>query len=152
MEAKAMIDSIYIPIIVGILIIIFAVIYNTFVSVSNALYSATNLDLFSNFAVWNNVFTFLIVGVYFGLPIIGIILSYLSGIHPIFLPLGIVMLMIGVFLFAIMKGVIMQIIPSFSEAYTLFSNSQILSKLIEYYPLIMAIFALLIIIFQFLQG
>lgn len=147
-----MIDSIYIPIIVGILIIIFAVIYNTFVSVSNALYSATNLDLFSNFAVWNNVFTFLIVGVYFGLPIIGIILSYLSGIHPIFLPLGIVMLMIGVFLFAIMKGVIMQIIPSFSEAYTLFSNSQILSKLIEYYPLIMAIFALLIIIFQFLQG
>jgi hypothetical protein len=86
------------------------------------------------------------------LPIIGIILSYLSGIHPIFLPLGIVMLMIGVFLFAVMKGVIMQIIPSFSESYALFSNSQILSKLTEYYPLIMAIFALLIIIFQFLQG
>jgi hypothetical protein len=147
-----MIDAIYIPIIIGILIIIFAVIYNTFASVSNALYTATNLGLFSNFAVWNNVFTFLIVGVYFGLPAIGIILSYLSGIHPIFLPLGIVMLIIGVFLFAIMKGVIIQIIPGFSEVYALFSNSQILSKLVEYYPLIMAIFALLIIIFQFLLG
>jgi hypothetical protein len=149
---KGMIDALYIPILVGIFILIAAVIYEVFYNVSSALGTATGLGFFTNFSAWNSIFSFLIIAVYFGLPIVGMVLSYLSGIHPIFLPFGIVLIIASVFIFGIMQGVILELIPNFSNAYAFISSNTILSKLVQYYPLIMAVFGILIIMLQFLAG
>jgi len=147
---RGMIDSIYIPILVFALLIIFSFGYYIFVKISEPLYQVTGVSVFklATSQEVNNAFKLLMIAVYFGIPTIGIVLSFLSGINPIFLPIGIIFLLINPLIYGIFKEVMVQLFQSDSFFLTFWSDP-ILSKLLNYYPLIMTIFGGAIIFLQF---
>jgi len=147
---RGMIDSIYIPILVFALLIIFSFSYYIFVKISEPLYQTTGVSVFklATSQQVNNVFKFLMVAVYFGIPTTGIILSFLSGINPIFLPIGIIFLLINPLIYGILKEVMVQLFQT-DNFFLTFWSDPILSKLLNYYPLIMTIFGGAIIFLQF---
>jgi hypothetical protein len=149
-----MIDTVYIPLAVAMLLIIVGTAYFLFGEIGNAIFGpdALNLPQFTLNQTWKNVFTYLFIMFYFGLPLIGIILATISGTHPIFLPLGIIFLLIGIFIFGIMKEVTVSIFNNFDLTRDLFSSNVVLSKMLEYYPFIMGIFGVLIIGLQHAFG
>ena len=148
---RGMIDSVYIPILVFALLIVFSFSYYIFVKISEPLYQATGVSVFqlATSQQVTNAFKLLMIAVYFGIPAIGIILSFLSGINPIFLPIGIIFLIINPFIYGILKEVMVQFFQSDSFFLTFWSDP-ILSKLLNYYPLIMTIFGGAIIFLQFI--
>ena len=148
---RGMIDSIYIPILVFALLIVFSFSYFIFVKISEPLYQATGVSIFqmATSQQVSNAFKLLMIAVYFGIPAIGIILSFLSGINPIFLPIGIIFLIINPFIYGILKEVVVQFFQTDSFFLTFWSDP-ILSKLLNYYPLIMTIFGGAIIFLQFI--
>jgi len=147
---RGMIDSIYIPILVFALLIIFSFSYYIFVKISEPLYQATGVSVFqlATSQQANNAFKLIMVAVYFGIPAIGIILSFLSGINPVFLPIGIFFLILNPFIYGILKGVMVQVFQT-EEFFLTFWSDPILSRLLNYYPLIMTIFGGAIIFLQF---
>jgi len=148
---RGMIDSIYIPILVFALLIVFSFSYYIFVKISEPLYQATGVSIFQLATSQQvaNAFKFIIIALYFGIPAIGIILSFLSGINPIFLPIGIIFLLINPFIYGILKEVMVQFFQTDGFFLTFWSDP-ILSKLLNYYPLIMMIFGGAIIFLQFI--
>jgi len=148
---RGMIDSIYIPILVFALLIVFSFSYYIFVQISQPLYQATNVSVFqlANSQQMSNAFKLLMIAVYFGIPAVGIILSFLSGINPIFLPIGVIFLIINPFIYGILKGVMVQLFQT-DNFFLTFWSDPILSKLLDYYPLIMTIFGGAIIFLQFI--
>jgi hypothetical protein len=148
---RGIIDSAYIPILVFTLLIVFGFSYYIFVKISQPLYEATGVSVFKLATSQQvaNAFKFIIIAVYFGIPAIGIILSFLSGINPIFLPIGIIFLLINPFIYGILKEVMVRLFQSDSLFLT-FWGDPILSKLLNYYPLIMTILGGAIIFLQFL--
>jgi hypothetical protein len=148
---RGMIDSVYIPILVFALLIVFSFSYFIFVKISEPLYQATGVSIFqmATSQQVSNAFKLLMIAVYFGIPAIGIILSFLSGINPIFLPIGIIFLIINPFIYGILKEVMVQFFQTDSFFLTFWSDP-ILSKLLNYYPLIMTIFGGAIIFLQFI--
>jgi hypothetical protein len=149
-----MIDVVYIPIAVAILLIIVGIAYFLFGTIGNAIFgpNALNLPQFTLNQTWKNAFTYFFIMFYFGLPLAGIILATISGTHPIFLPLGIILLIVGIFVFGIMKEVTITIFNNFNLTRDLFSSNVVLSKMLEYYPFIMGIFGVLIIGLQHAFG
>jgi hypothetical protein len=150
---RGIIDSIYIPILIFALLIVFSFSYYIFVKISETLYQTTGVSVFqlATSQQVNNTFKFLVIAVYFGIPTIGIILSFLSGINPIFLPIGIIFLIINPFIYGILKEVMVQFFQSDSFFLTFWSDPT-LSKLLNYYPLIMTIFGGAIIFLQFIAS
>jgi len=148
---RGMIDSFYIPILVFALLIVVSLSYFIFVKISEPLYQATGVKVFelATSPTTNNAIKTLIIAIYFGVPVVGVILSFLSGINPIFLPIGIIFLFINPFLFGILKSVMVQFFQS-EQFFLTFWSDPILSKLLNYYPLIMTIFAGAIIFLQFI--
>ncbi|MEM3062677.1 MAG: hypothetical protein QW303_03915 [Nitrososphaerota archaeon] len=149
---KGSIDVIYVPVIVAVVVISIAVIAMIYFSVTGAL--APTIDFFNNAELSNtmsNVFLTLIYAIYFGFPIVAIILAFISGSHPIFIPISIVFLFISVLISGIMKIILMNVVDEIPYVSTLFSES-VPSSLIEYYPFIMFVFGLLIIFSQYLRG
>jgi hypothetical protein len=148
---RGMIDSIYIPILVFALLIVFSFSYYIFVQISQPLYEETGVSVFQLASSQQvaNAFKFIIIAVYFGIPAAGLILSFLSGINPIFLPIGVIFLLINPFIYGILKQVMVQFFQADNFFLTLWSDP-ILSRLLNYYPLIMTIFGGAIIFLQFL--
>jgi hypothetical protein len=148
---RGMVDSVYIPILVFALLIVFSFSYYIFVKISEPLYEATGVSVFrlANSPQVTNAFKFIVIAIYFGIPAVGVILSFLSGINPIFLPLGIIFLIINPFIYGILKEIMVQFFQS-DDFFLTFWSDPILSRLLNYYPLIMTIFGGAIIFLQFI--
>lgn len=146
-----MIDTMFIPILVIFIILIACVGIFILHEVSNAFVNANvNPDYFSNLSGLDTGATYFIYAVYFGLPVVGIILAFYSGRNILFAIASVGLLAINLFVFGILKDVFVRLLPSLGAAYTLFSNNAILSSLIEYYPFIMFVFGAIAIAAQFL--
>ena len=145
-----MIDTLFVPIVVAVLIIAIAFGYFVLTQISKPLYEATGVSIFNlENTAFQTAFKFLVISIYFGLPIVAVVLSFLSGINPIFLPIGVILLVISPFIFGIMKSVMINILSS-HEFFVSFFSDPILGISLEYFPLIMTIFGALIIFTQFL--
>ena len=151
---KGFIDILYIPIIVFGLIIAFAIIFEVSASLKEAI-KGTAID--SNNIVSSgiesvlNLGSYLLLAVYFGLPISGIILAYFFGSEPIFAILGVVLLLVSVFINAILKDVAISIVSQLTNAQAIIANNVILSNAIAYFPFIMFIFGLILMLVQHMR-
>jgi len=145
-----MIDTLFVPIVVAVLVIGIVFGYFILTEISKPLYEATGVAIFNlENTAFQTAFKFLVISIYFGLPIVAIVLSFLSGINPVFLPIGVILLIISPFIFGIMKSVMINILSS-NEFFVNFFSDPILGIALEYFPLIMTIFGALIIFTQFL--
>lgn len=148
---KGLIDTMYVPFAVFFLIIAICVTAFVYFSISEAL--SADIPFFASAETaetMSNVFIALIYAVYFGLPIVAIILAFLNKSHPVFIVVAISFLLVSVLLSAVAKFILVKIIETFPYVPALF-ESGITSLLIEYYPFIMFVFAILIIIAQFVR-
>ena len=145
-----MIDALFVPVMIVALIIIIAFGYFILTEISKPLYQVTGIQIFNlQNTAWNATFKFLVIALYFGLPTAAVILSFLSGINPIFLPVGVILLIISPFIFGILKAVMVNILSA-NEFFVNFFSDPILSATLKYFPLIMTVFGALIIFTQFL--
>lgn len=146
---KTLVDALFIPVIIAVLIIGIIISIFLFNTLSSAFYNATNLQVFANTKTIENSLVYLIIAIYFALPVASIFLAVLYGSEPVFAILSLALLVINVFLSAIMKDVIVSFVNALSYLNAVKEN-YIISILIEYYPFIMFIFGLMIIASQFI--
>jgi hypothetical protein len=145
---KGMIDILFAPLAVLVIGIILFVILEIYLNLSDAFSSLFALPKESI----GNTVLYVFYAVYFGIPIAGIILSLLVGSHPVFMVLGIIFLIFGVFLSGIYKQIFVQVLPSLNETYNFVSSNTVVSSLIDYYPFVMLLTGMGILIAQFIGG
>lgn len=148
---KGLVDIVFIPVMIFVLILSIVVILEISHSISKNM--ENQIPIMANLQQGVEKGTiYLIYGIYFGIPLVGVILAYMFGSEPILLPIGLVFLFVGVFLFGLFKGILLEFIPNFSHVYQLFSGNLMLSKMVEYYPFIMFLFGVMMMVAQFVKG
>lgn len=145
-----MIDVLWIPVVIFFLLIFIAVTIEVLTNISSGLSEV--IPFFNNYVSFENTFAYIFLGLYFGIPLVGIITAYLTGSEPVFLIISIAMLALGIFIFGILKAVSIEIINVLPNAKNFISNNVILSNAIEYYPFIMFMIGLGIMLVQVLKG
>ncbi|MEM5815834.1 MAG: hypothetical protein QXL14_02185 [Candidatus Aenigmatarchaeota archaeon] len=143
-----MIDSIYIPVFVMVLIIILLFGFFLITKVFTALPLPEDIKETSIENLKNSAFVFFLV-IYFGIPAASIILALVSGGNNLLLIISLILLIVNVFISSLMKNIFVATFENLEEATQFISSNPIMSKLIEFYPIIMFVFGLLIIFAQF---
>lgn len=138
-----MIDSLFVPVLIFVVILSVCI---GFIVLNEILAS---LPFQINIGWLNTAFVIVMYIVYFGIPIAAIILSLLSGGSSLLLVLSFFLLVFNVFISYILKGVIIDFVNSYPALQNLFSD-QTLAILIEFYPFLMFLFGVAIIMTQFI--
>jgi len=146
---RGYIDALFFPVIAFcflILLVAILFVYNTVTSGIN-----TNLNQTSGFTFpypnLDRIFAYLFIAIYFGIPLCGIILAYLSGGNPIFGIFGIFLLIFSIFISGILKGVIVEILPSF-ESSSAFINNWVIAMIVDNFAIFALLFGIMILIIQ----
>ncbi|MEM5830477.1 MAG: hypothetical protein QXL82_03130 [Candidatus Aenigmatarchaeota archaeon] len=148
---KGIIDSIFIPAVIFLLIIVFAIsifLFNSFIE--NFKKIDQNNEIVKAKDKINEILVIALLMLIFGLPLASVILALFFGSNPGILPISIFLLILGVFLSAIFKEVIIEFFNNLEYLEVLKTN-EIFATFINYYPLIMFIFGIIIIIAQLIN-
>lgn len=143
-----MIDSLYIPVFIAILIIVlfFGIFIATQIFQTLPLEQETKNSSLENIKNAGKIFFYI---VYFGFPVASIILALISGGSNLMLIFSLFLLIINVFLSSLMKNIIISSFEGIEEVKQFISSDAVMSKLIEFYPIIMFVFGLIVIFAQF---
>ncbi len=146
---KAIIDVIYIPILIFALLIGLFIVFQIMKSLEtpfqNVGINVTSTIIRTTF----NYLDYFVLAIFFGLPVFAIILALISGGETILFPIALILLIISVLINSILRDAIVEIIKNLEYIYNWYSKSQITQTLISYYPFIMFVFGMTIIIVQF---
>ncbi|MEM4773125.1 MAG: hypothetical protein QW648_03915 [Nanoarchaeales archaeon] len=148
---KAIIDSIFITAVIFLLIIVFAIsifLFNSFIE--NFKKIDPENEIVKAKDKINDVLAIALLMLIFGLPLASVILALFFGSNPGILPISIFLLILGVFLSAIFKEVIIEFFNNLEYLEVLKTN-EIFAIFVNYYPLIMFIFGIIIIIAQLIN-
>lgn len=148
---KAIIDTIFISAMIFLLIIVFAIsifLFNSFIE--NFKNIDPNNEIIKSKDKINDVLAIALIMLVFGLPLASVILALFFGSNPGILPISIFLLILGIFLSAIFKNIIIEFFNNLEYLEVLKTN-EIFATFINYYPLIMFIFGIIIIIAQLIN-
>lgn len=148
---KAIIDTIFITAVIFLLIIVFAIsifLFNLFVE--NFKKIDPENEIVKAKDKINDVLAIALIMLIFGLPLASIILALFFGSNPGILPISIFLLILGVFLSAIFKEIIIEFFNNLEYLEVLKTN-EIFATFVNYYPLVMFIFGIIIIIAQLIN-
>ncbi len=153
-----MIDVMYIGIAIFILLMSLIVVFEIIPPLAQEF---QNLGINLNTSIFNitsqglqkvmSIYDYLLLGIFFGIPIAAIILAIIAGGIEFLLPLAIILLIISVLINAIFKDALLNLIQQTTYLKQYYSERPIIQYLITYFPLIIAIFGFIIIIAQFIR-
>lgn len=146
-----MIDTIWVGVLVFFFLILSLVLIEILASISVG-FSSIGLEFFSGYEKLRDSLGYFFLGIYFGIPIAGIVASYLVGSEPIFLIPAVSFLIISVLIFGILKATSIELIKALPNTFNFVANNKILSYALDYYPFIMFLFGIGILLAQFLRG
>jgi len=141
-----MIDSIFIPVVIFLVIISFWVSALILLNVSDAL---SFIPFFQNLKAMQDALAYSLIAIYFGIPITSVALALASGSHPSLVFLVIPLIIISGILGVVLKETIANLIQSENSVLQWFNSYSFLPPLVQYFPFFMVVFSAIIIIAQF---
>lgn len=141
------IDTLFVPIMVILIILALFII----IEINERLGEVFNTSgVIYEYSAISKGIIYVIYGVYFGLPLAALILAFFVKSNIGLLIIAVPLLAVDVLLYGIMQGVMVEILPNFTKAMGYLAENELLINFIQFYPIIMFLLSVVLIIVQVL--